>query len=131
MTISHLVLVSLLSIITSCSKSSADAATQQAIVQTIPDNASVAYVASGCFWCVEAIYESVDGVYEAVSGYAGGTTKDPTYRQVGSGTTGHAEVVAVYYDSEKIDFATLLDVYYASQDATTVGQRPDFGSAYR
>jgi peptide-methionine (S)-S-oxide reductase len=104
---------------------------QEVTTQTIPDDASVAYLASGCFWCVEAIYESVDGVYEAVSGYAGGTTENPTYKEVGSGTTGHAEVLAVYYDSKKVDFATLVDVYYASQDATTFGQKPDFGSAYR
>lgn len=131
MPLSHLLLVSLLSLVTSCSKTTSGATAAQTTTLTIPDDASVAYVASGCFWCVEAIYESVDGVYEAVSGYAGGTTKNPTYRQVGSGTTGHAEVVAVYYDSGKVDFATLIDVYYASQDATTVGQRPDFGSAYR
>ena len=90
-----------------------------------------AYFASGCFWCVEAIYESVEGVPEVISGYAGGHTVNPTYRQVGSGTTGHAEVIEVYYDSEKIDFTTLVKIFYASQDPTTFGQSPDFGSAYR
>jgi len=91
----------------------------------------VAYLGSGCFWCVEAIFESVIGVEEVVSGYAGGTTKKPTYRQVGGGDTGHAEVVEVIYNPEKINFETLLKVYYGSQNPTTYGQAPDFGSAYR
>ncbi|MEL6388793.1 MAG: peptide-methionine (S)-S-oxide reductase MsrA [Bacteroidota bacterium] len=95
------------------------------------DGLSKAYLASGCFWCVEAIYESLIGVEEVISGYAGGTTDDPTYRKVGSGKTGHAEAVEIYYDSTKISFETLIDVYYASQDPTTYGQKPDFGSAYR
>lgn len=92
----------------------------------------VAYFASGCFWCVEAVYESVQGVEEAVSGYAGGHTENPTYREVGSGTTGHAETVAVYYDPSVVSYGTLVDVYYSSQDPTQVnGQGPDKGSAYR
>ena len=95
------------------------------------DDYSTAYFASGCFWCVEAIYESVEGVPEVISGYAGGTTDNPTYRQVGSGRTGHAEVIEVYYDPEVVSYKTLVDVFYASQDATTIGQAPDFGSAYR
>ena len=93
---------------------------------------SVATFASGCFWCVEAVYESVGGVHEAVSGYAGGRTADPTYEQVGSGQTGHAEAVQVYYDPAVVSFAELLDVYFCSQDPTQVnGQGPDRGSAYR
>ncbi len=90
-----------------------------------------AYFASGCFWCVEKIYESVKGVKEAVSGYAGGHTEDPTYEEVGTGETGHAETVKVLYDPEKVSFKTLVKVYYASQDPTTKGQAPDFGSQYR
>jgi len=80
-----------------------------------------AYFGSGCFWCVEAIFESVKGVKEAISGYAGGTTKNPTYRQVGSGNTGHAEVIEVIYNPNKINFETLLKVYYGSQNPTTYG----------
>lgn len=91
----------------------------------------VAYFASGCFWCVEEIFESVKGVEEAVSGYAGGRTKNPSYREVGAGNTGHAEAVAVYYNPEIISFDSLVDVFYASQDPTTIGQNPDFGSQYR
>ncbi|NNC95995.1 MAG: peptide-methionine (S)-S-oxide reductase MsrA [Chitinophagales bacterium] len=92
---------------------------------------SKAYFASGCFWCVEAIYESVTGVEEVISGYAGGEQKNPTYDQVAGGRTTHAEAVEVYYDPDKVSFATLIDVFYGSQDPTTVGQSPDFGPQYR
>ncbi len=92
-------------------------------------NLKVAYFASGCFWCVEAIYESVDGVEEAISGYAGSTVKNPSYRSIK--TTGHAETVAVYYNPKIISYAELIDVYYASQNPTTYGQKPDFGKNYR
>jgi peptide-methionine (S)-S-oxide reductase len=93
---------------------------------------SKAYFASGCFWCVEAIFESVEGVHEAVSGYSGGKEKNPTYSQVGRGQTSHTEAVEVYYDPAVISYATLLQVYYGSHDPTTVnGQRPDFGTQYR
>lgn len=91
-----------------------------------------AYFASGCFWCVEAVYESLRGVKDAVSGYAGGTTKNPTYEEVGSNQTGHAEAVQVLYDPKIISYQTLLKVYFASGDPTQVnGQGPDRGSAYR
>lgn len=93
---------------------------------------AVAYFASGCFWCVEAIFESVEGVNEAVSGYAGGFTDNPTYESIGTGKTGHAESVAVYYDPKKVSFGTLVDVFFGSQDPTTKnGQHPDYGSQYR
>ncbi|MEX6625655.1 peptide-methionine (S)-S-oxide reductase MsrA [Tenacibaculum salmonis] len=92
----------------------------------------VAYFASGCFWCVEAIFESVIGVEEAVSGYAGGHTKNPTYQKIGTGRTGHSETVAVYYNPKKVSFQTLVDVFYGSHDPTTKnGQYPDYGSQYR
>ena len=92
----------------------------------------VAYFASGCFWCVEAIFESVKGVEEAVSGYAGGHTLNPTYKSIGTGNTGHSETVAVYYNPTKVSFETLVTVYFGSHDPTTVnGQHPDYGSQYR
>ncbi|WP_431166483.1 peptide-methionine (S)-S-oxide reductase MsrA [Tenacibaculum halocynthiae] len=92
----------------------------------------VAYFASGCFWCVEAIFESVKGVEEAVSGYSGGFTKNPTYQKIGTGRTGHAEAVAVYYNPKKVSFKTLVTVFYGSHNPTTVnGQHPDYGSQYR
>jgi peptide-methionine (S)-S-oxide reductase len=96
------------------------------------DGLKIAYFASGCFWCVEAIFESVDGVEEAISGYAGGVTKNPTYRSIGTGTTGHSETVAVYYNPKKVTFKTLLKVFFGSHDPTTKnGQHPDYGSQYR
>lgn len=92
----------------------------------------VAYFASGCFWCVEAIFESVEGVSEAVSGYAGGHTDNPTYNSIGTGRTGHAETVAVYYDPQKVSFKTLVDVFFGSHNPTTKnGQHPDYGTQYR
>ena len=98
----------------------------------IDENDKVAYFASGCFWCVEAIFESVEGVSEAVSGYAGGHTKNPSYQTIGTGRTGHAEAVAVYYNSKKVPFKTLVDVFFGSHDPTTKnGQHPDYGSQYR
>lgn len=91
-----------------------------------------AYFASGCFWCVEAIYESVKGVDEVISGYAGGHTKNPTYASSNTGKTGHAEAVEVIYNPDIVSFSTLVDVYFGSQNPTQVnGQGPDKGSQYR
>ncbi|WP_070137212.1 peptide-methionine (S)-S-oxide reductase MsrA [Crocinitomix algicola] len=91
-----------------------------------------AYFASGCFWCVEAIFESVIGVEEVYNGYSGGHTKNPTYELSNTGTTGHAEAVEVYYDSTIISFNQLVDVYFGSQNIEQVnGQGPDHGSQYR
>lgn len=104
----------------------------QVITQKDLTKYSVATFASGCFWCVEAVFESVKGVEEAVSGYAGGKEPNPTYEKVGQHTTGHAETVQVYYDSSIVSYPTLLKVYFASQDPTQVnGQGPDEGSSYR
>ena len=91
-----------------------------------------AYFASGCFWCVEAIFESVKGIPEVVSGYAGGTEENPTYEQVGRGLTSHAEAVKVYYDPEVISFTALVQVFFGSHDPTTLNrQGPDRGPQYR
>ena len=93
---------------------------------------SHAAFAAGCFWHEEALFESVKGVKEAVSGYAGGTVKHPDYEMVETGNTGHAESVMVYYDPSEISYETLLKVYFAGQDPTSVnGQSPDFGTQYR
>jgi len=77
---------------------------------------SKAYFAAGCFWHEEALFESVKGVKEAISGYAGGTTQNPTYESVETGNTGHAESVEVYYDPSQISYETLLKVYFAGQN---------------
>lgn len=91
-----------------------------------------AYFASGCFWCVEAVYESVTGVDESISGYSGGHTENPTYAASNTGKTGHAEAVEIIYDPSVVSFATLVDVYFGSQDVTQKnGQGPDHGSQYR
>lgn len=96
------------------------------------DSLQTAYFASGCFWCVEAVYESVNGVIEAESGYAGGTTADPTYEDVCSGNTGHAETTKIYYDSTVISFEELVDVFFNSHDPSTYNQQgPDHGTQYR
>lgn len=96
------------------------------------DGLARAYFASGCFWCVEAIYESIDGVEEVISGYSGGHTKNPTYESTNTGTTGHAEAVEVIYDPEVVNFEILVEVYFGSQNPTqTNGQGPDIGSQYR
>lgn len=93
---------------------------------------SKATFAAGCFWCEEAVFESVQGVEEVISGYAGGTTKNPSYEEVGTGKTGHAESVEIYYDSTVVDYPSLLKVFFASQDPTQVnGQGPDIGTQYR
>lgn len=96
------------------------------------EGTSRAYFASGCFWCVEAVYESVTGVREAVSGYAGGKEKNPTYEQVSMGRTGHAEAVKVYYDPDAVTYETLVKVFFGSHDPTTLNrQGPDRGAQYR
>ncbi|TYB79292.1 peptide-methionine (S)-S-oxide reductase MsrA [Bizionia myxarmorum] len=98
----------------------------------IQNGKAKAYFASGCFWCVEAVYESVIGVEESISGYAGGHTANPTYESSNTGRTGHAEAVEVIYDPKVVSFETLLDVYFASQNPAQVnGQGPDNGSQYR
>lgn len=91
-----------------------------------------AYFSGGCFWCVEAIYESVKGVKEAISGYSGGTTENPTYEMVGAGATDHAETVQVLYDPSIISFKQLVEVFFGSHDPTTLNrQGPDTGTQYR
>ncbi|WP_109435142.1 MULTISPECIES: peptide-methionine (S)-S-oxide reductase MsrA [Aquimarina] len=96
------------------------------------DGLERAYFASGCFWCVEAVYESVIGVKESISGYSGGHTENPTYQSSNTGRTGHAEAVEIIYDPKLVSFSTLVDVYFGSQNPTQVnGQGPDHGSQYR
>ncbi len=87
---------------------------------------------AGCFWGVEAEFRKVDGVTEAAVGYSGGTTKDPTYKDVCSGTTGHAEVVEVEYDPSKVSYEELLEVFWNNHDPTTPNRQGwDVGTQYR
>ncbi|OBQ55821.1 peptide-methionine (S)-S-oxide reductase MsrA [Tamlana sp. s12] len=122
----------------SCQNSAQSNTAQQEVINSNPveipieNGKAKAYFASGCFWCVEAIYESVKGVEESISGYAGGHTKNPTYEASNTGRTGHAEAVEIIYDPKIVSFETLVDVYFASQDVTQVnGQGNDKGSQYR
>lgn len=87
---------------------------------------------SGCFWCTEAIYQRLQGVSSVKSGYSGGHVKNPAYREVCNGTTGHAEVVQVEYDPDKISYAELLEVFWKTHDPTTLNrQGNDVGTQYR
>jgi peptide-methionine (S)-S-oxide reductase len=92
----------------------------------------VAVLGGGCFWCLEAVYLDVDGVLAVESGYAGGEVKDPTYEQVCGGETGHAEVVRVEFDADRITFRELLGIFFAIHDPTTLNQQgADIGTQYR
>jgi len=102
------------------------------VIQQNLSDYETAYFASGCFWCVEAIFESVKGVHEVISGYSGGKEKNPTYQQVAGGMTSHAEAVEVYYDPEVISFTALVQVFFGSHDPTSLNrQGPDRGTQYR
>ena len=95
-------------------------------------NEAVATFAEGCFWHAEIVFQSMDGVRDAVSGYAGGTDTNPSYEKVAGGNTGHAETVQVYYDPSKISYETLVKAFFASQDPTTLNrQGNDAGTEYR
>lgn len=91
-----------------------------------------AYFAGGCFWCVEAVFESIRGVTEVISGYSGGHSDNPTYESSNTGRTGHAEAVEVIYNPETVSFKELVDAFFVSHDPTQLnGQGPDRGSQYR
>ena len=95
-------------------------------------NTETATVGGGCFWCVEAAFKELDGVEGVTSGYAGGRVDDPTYREVCSGNTGHAEVVQVEYDPEALSYEEILEVFFTVHDPTQLNrQGPDVGSQYR
>jgi peptide-methionine (S)-S-oxide reductase len=95
-------------------------------------NEAVADFSEGCFWHAEIVFQSLVGVRDAVSGYAGGTTSNPNYEEVCTGNTGHAETVQVYYDPSKISYAQLVAAFFASMDPTELNrQGPDEGTQYR
>ncbi|MFQ3620381.1 MAG: peptide-methionine (S)-S-oxide reductase MsrA [Spirochaetales bacterium] len=97
-----------------------------------PSQKDTIVLGGGCFWCVEAVYERIEGVLDVVSGYAGGTVKSPTYEQVSTGRTGHAEVVQITYNPQKISLESLLDIFWKAHDPTTPNrQGADVGPQYR
>ena len=103
-----------------------------AAAPAVPPGQAVATFAGGCFWCVESDFDKVPGVTATISGYTGGRTVNPTYEQVSSGSTGHAESVQVYYDPKKVSYDKLLDVYWHSIDPTTKDRQfCDAGTQYR
>jgi len=130
--------VFLIFLLFSCQNSAQNNPKQNAVINAKPievkleNGKAKAYFSSGCFWCVEAIYESVKGVSEVINGYSGGHTSNPTYEDSNTGRTGHAESVEVIYDPKTVSFSTLVDVYFGSQNPIQVnGQGPDHGTQYR
>lgn len=92
----------------------------------------VATLAGGCFWCLEAVFDNLQGVEDVVSGYSGGKTANPTYHQVSSGATGHAEVIQITFEPEEISYQDLLEVFFTIHDPTTLNrQGSDVGTQYR
>ncbi len=95
-------------------------------------NLDTVTLGSGCFWCVEAIFQRVEGVVSVTSGYSGGTTENPSYEEVCTGTTGHAEVCQVVFDTTKLSFSSLLEIFWNTHDPTTLNrQGADVGTQYR
>jgi peptide-methionine (S)-S-oxide reductase len=92
----------------------------------------VATLGGGCFWCIEAVFREIDGVENVVSGYAGGSTTDPTYQQVCTGKTGHAEAVQVSFNPSKVSYQEILEIFFSVHDPTTLNQQgADTGTQYR
>ncbi|MEM9390984.1 MAG: peptide-methionine (S)-S-oxide reductase MsrA [Bacteroidota bacterium] len=102
------------------------------ISKEVASKLDTAYFASGCFWCTEAVFERVKGVYDVVSGYSGGKKQNPNYREVSAGITEHAEAVRVMYNPEEVDYTALVEIFFGSHDPTTLNrQGPDVGKQYR
>lgn len=98
----------------------------------VPEGFDIATLGGGCFWCTEAIYQDLKGVQSVKSGYSGGHVDNPAYRQVTSGTTGHAEVIQVLFDPSKISFGEILEIFWSTHDPTTLNrQGADVGPQYR
>ena len=98
----------------------------------VEDRKELATLGGGCFWCLEAVFERLEGVERVVSGYAGGTVNNPSYREVCDGRTGHAEVIQITFDPDHISYRELLEIFFAFHDPTTRDrQGPDAGTQYR
>lgn len=101
-------------------------------IETKNKTQDTATFGAGCFWCVEAVYQQLEGVISVTSGYSGGSVKNPTYKEVCTGSTGHAEVCQIVFDPQKISFSNLLQAFWASHDPTTLNkQGGDVGTQYR
>ncbi len=137
-TITHLLAICItLALFIGCQQSPANTSgtakdTSPAKLPALQPGEAVATFAAGCFWCTEAQFESLKGVRDAVSGYAGGELENPTYEQVGAGQTGHAEAIQVYYDPNVIAYDTLVKAFFIGHDGTSLNrQGPDVGTQYR
>ncbi len=98
----------------------------------MPNQVEIATLGGGCFWCVEAIFQDLKGVHKVVSGYSGGQVKNPSYREVCNGTTGHAEVIQVHFDPAEITYEDILQIFFTTHDPTTLNrQGNDVGTQYR
>jgi len=122
----------------SCAQRTANKQIQSALINNMDtnmisgENKDTATFANGCFWCTEAIFEELDGVISATSGYSGGQTKNPSYKEVCTGETGHAECLQIVYDPSRISFDELLAVFWETHDPTTLNrQGADVGTQYR
>lgn len=105
---------------------------QETMINNMDKNFEYATLGGGCFWCLEAVFSEVKGINAAISGYSGGTIKNPTYREVTSGRTGHAEVVQLQFDPEVISYRDILTIFFHLHDPTTLNrQGADVGTQYR
>jgi peptide-methionine (S)-S-oxide reductase len=105
---------------------------KEPIKMNIEEGKEVATFAGGCFWCTEAVFLEIKGVEKVVSGYTGGTIKNPSYREIGSGTTGHAEAIEITYDPKLVQYKDLLEIFFSSHNPTTLNrQGADVGTQYR
>lgn len=127
-----LVLFSILPMLASCEPAKKTMTHQPAKMPEVPAGAETATLGAGCYWCIEAAFRQLDGVYSATSGFMGGSVRNPTYPQVCEGTTGHAEVVQVVFDPKKITYEKILDWFWKLHDPTTLNrQGADEGTQYR
>ncbi len=105
---------------------------KEPITMNIEEGKEVATFAGGCFWCTEAVFLEIKGVEKVVSGYTGGTIKNPSYREIGTGTTGHAEAIEITYDPKLVQYKDLLEIFFSSHNPTTLNrQGADIGTQYR
>lgn len=128
----NLLMISLLIWSVSCSGQKSDQPVQKSTSVSQSLQVDTATFAGGCFWCIEASFDQINGVISAVSGYAGGSAKDANYKKVSTGTTGHAEAVEIYFDPKVVSYDTLLSIFFTAHDPTQLNrQGPDVGTQYR
>ena len=126
------ILVPALLIVASACKSTAEKTYNYQTMEPTQNKSEYATIGGGCFWCIEAIFSEVRGIHSATSGYSGGTVKNPSYREVISGRTGHAEVVQLAFDPEIISYRDILEIFFHLHDPTTLNrQGADVGTQYR